>query len=129
VTGQTYTGQYDIFTIGAGYLDVWAALNSYDVVPAGKTALSPTAIYDPASGKVTIVNGTSVVWGDSVWSTSLVWGTSVFVNGTSIVWGGSVVWGDITTAGFSVVWGGTIVWGTTSQTSAEDVSVAINGEN
>ena len=23
--------QYDIFTVGAGYLDVWSALNSFDV--------------------------------------------------------------------------------------------------
>ncbi|MFN0168755.1 MAG: S8 family peptidase, partial [Bryobacteraceae bacterium] len=28
VTGQTYVSQYDLFTIGAGYLDTWAALNS-----------------------------------------------------------------------------------------------------
>ncbi len=27
VTGNSYTSQYDLFTIGAGYLDVWAALN------------------------------------------------------------------------------------------------------
>ena len=26
-TGTTYTSYYDIFTVGAGYLDVWAALN------------------------------------------------------------------------------------------------------
>ena len=26
VTGTTYQNQYDIFTVGAGYLDVWAAL-------------------------------------------------------------------------------------------------------
>jgi len=26
-TGVTYTDYYDLFTIGAGYLDVWAALN------------------------------------------------------------------------------------------------------
>ena len=28
ITGLIYTSQYDIFTIGAGYLDVWGALNS-----------------------------------------------------------------------------------------------------
>ena len=27
-TGISYTSYYDIFTVGAGYLDVWAALNS-----------------------------------------------------------------------------------------------------
>ena len=30
-TNVTYTSQYDLFTIGAGYLDIWAALNSTDV--------------------------------------------------------------------------------------------------
>jgi len=29
VTGQTHTSQYDIFTVGAGYLDIWAALNGF----------------------------------------------------------------------------------------------------
>jgi serine protease AprX len=129
VAGTIYTSQYDIFTVGAGYLDAWAALNNSDMVPTGKTALSPTAVYDPTTGKVTIVNGNSVIWGDSLWNTSMVWGTSVFVNGTSVVWGDSIVWGDTTTAGFSVVWGDALVWGTSRQTSSESVSVAINGEN
>src|SRR4029077_6554171 len=35
VTGISYTSQYDIFTIGAGYLDIQAALSSTDTVPAG----------------------------------------------------------------------------------------------
>ena len=29
-TGQTYTSRYDIFTVGAGYLDVGAALASIE---------------------------------------------------------------------------------------------------
>jgi serine protease AprX len=33
--------QYDMFTVGAGYLDVMAALNNPDSAPAGKSALSP----------------------------------------------------------------------------------------
>ncbi len=28
VTGISYTSTYDLFTIGAGYLDVWGALNN-----------------------------------------------------------------------------------------------------
>jgi len=39
VTGQLYTSQYDIFTVGAGYLDAWAALNNQDT--AAGTAASP----------------------------------------------------------------------------------------
>ena len=38
-TGQTYISQYDIFTIGAGYLDAWAALNCSDT--AAGVAASP----------------------------------------------------------------------------------------
>jgi len=30
-TGQTYTSNYDLFTVGAGYLDIWGALNNTDV--------------------------------------------------------------------------------------------------
>src|SRR6266704_2993498 len=44
-TGITYTDYYDIFTIGAGYLDIAAALSSNDL--AGASAVSPTAVYDP----------------------------------------------------------------------------------
>jgi hypothetical protein len=32
-TGQTFTIQYDIFTVGAGYLDLDAALASQDTIP------------------------------------------------------------------------------------------------
>jgi serine protease AprX len=44
-TGITYTDYYDIFTIGAGYLDTFAALNNTDLAPATSgSALSPTAV-------------------------------------------------------------------------------------
>src|SRR6202158_2455310 len=51
-----YSNQYDIFTYGAGYLDIDAALNNTDL--ATGVALSPTAVYDPISGTVSIVNTT-----------------------------------------------------------------------
>src|SRR5881227_2646613 len=69
-TGITYTGYYDIFTIGAGYLDIAAALSSNDL--AGASAVSATAVFDPTTQSVYLVTGTSVVWGDSSpWATSL----------------------------------------------------------
>ena len=43
LTNTRYVSQYDIFTIGAGYIDVAAALNSTDFLPAGSNASSPTA--------------------------------------------------------------------------------------
>ena len=43
-TGQTFTIQYDIFTVGAGYLDLDAALASQDTIPASMNAASPVAV-------------------------------------------------------------------------------------
>ena len=101
--GNTYSNQYDIFTYGAGYLDIAAALNNTDL--ATGIALSPTAVYDSTTRTVSLINTTSVVWG----STSVVWGA------TSVVWGNSVVWGANTIQGTSVVWGSTsVVWGADS---------------
>jgi len=127
-TGITYTDYYDIFTIGAGYLDIAAALSSNDVADA--PAVSPTAVYDPSTQSVYLVTGTSVVWGtDALWDTSVVWGTNV-LNGTSVVWGSSVCWGASTNDGFSVVWGTGVVWGNSSdQSSSTAQSITVTGEN
>src|SRR3989449_148772 len=128
VTGAIYVSQYDIFTIGAGYLDIAAALSNSDL--ATRTALSPTALYNPASNTVSLVSDPSAVWDTSVvWGTSEIWGTSVFLSGTSVLWGSSVVWGASGTQGFSVIWGTSVVWGTTSQTASEGANIAISGEN
>jgi len=139
-TGQSYTSYYDLFTVGAGYLDLAAALNSTDLAPAATaSALSPSAVYNPATGTVTLVNGSSVVWGTSVvWGSSVVWGNSVVwgtnVNGSSVVWGTSVVWGSSVMSGFSVVWGTTtdaassVVWGCSDFDSVDAQSVDILGE-
>jgi len=111
--GNQYSNQYDIFTYGAGYLDIDAALNNTDF--AAGVALSPTAVYDPITGTVSIVNtsvvwgGTSVVWGATsvVWGNSVVWGANT-ITSNSVVWGStSVVWGASSVSGFSVVWGAT----------------------
>ena len=43
-TNTKYTSQYDVFTVGAGYLDLRAALNDVQVVDPGTTAASPVAV-------------------------------------------------------------------------------------
>ena len=138
VTGNSYQSQYDIFTIGAGYLDAWAALNNADLLPNGTgSAISPTATFDSASGTVHVGNtANSGVWGNSaVWGMNVVWGSSVFVGGgsavwgTNVVWGANVVWGSSGTQGFNVVWGGNAVWGSTTNESSEGLNQLINGEN
>src|SRR6266699_2144055 len=144
-TGITYYEQYDIFTIGAGYLDVQAALMNTDVAIA--SALSPKAAYNTTTGQVDIVYGTSVVWGTAVvWVTSLVWGNSVVwgssiqlnsngteVNGTAVLWGNSVVWGQSGTTAFSIVWGSSVVWGSagllnTLAANVEAMNITANGD-
>ena len=112
-TGNVYSNQYDIFTYGAGYLDVNAALSDTDLSTG--IALSPTANYDSTNNVVTLADtstaawgGTSVVWGATsvVWGKQGVWGGGT-LSSTSVVWGGtSVVWGAKSLCGFSVVWGG-----------------------
>jgi serine protease AprX len=120
----TYHHQYDIFTVGSGYLDIPAALASTEV--AQGTALSPIAVRD-SSGNVLLQPDASSVWGTSVvWGSSLVWGSSALVNGTSLIWGSSVVWGSSTVNGYSLVWGSTVIWGssvgaTDSGSAAESV--------
>src|SRR5882672_10340930 len=58
-TGITYTDQSDVFTVGAGYLDLEAALVSNDI--AKGTAMSPTATYNATSGEVYLTGDSSAV--------------------------------------------------------------------
>jgi serine protease AprX len=107
--GASYNQQYDIFTIGAGYLDTYDAMVNTD--PVIGNSLSPIAVPD-GKGNILMQVDPNSVWANSiVWGDSIVWGSSVLVNGTSIVWGSSVVWGSSTTQGYSIVWGSSIVWG------------------
>lgn len=103
-TGKTYTDYYDIFTIGAGYLDIAAALNSTEDAPPGR-ALSPLAVVDPSTNLVYAIANPALVCGSTA-----VWGSSLLqtVCGNNVVWGSTAVWGS------NVVWGSTAVWGTTA---------------
>jgi serine protease AprX len=112
--GNIYANEYDLFTYGAGYLDIDSALANTDL--ATGLALSPTAVFNATTSTVSIVNtssaafgGTSVVWGATsvVWGNSVVWGSNA-MSSTSVVWGAtSVVWGATSISGNSVVWGAT----------------------
>jgi serine protease AprX len=112
--GNLYNNEYDLFTYGAGYLDIDSALANTDL--ATGVALSRTAVLNP-NGSVTVANttldsvfaGSSVVWGATsvVWGDSVVWGSNA-LSATSVVWGAtSVVWGATSVSGYSVVWGAT----------------------
>ena len=126
-TGQMYTSQYDMFTIGAGYLDIQSALRNTDMAPAyAGSALSPTVSLD-ASGHVYLVNGSSVIWGGSVlWGTTNVWGARVLWGTNST--GAAVLWGTSQLSGETVLWGSSIapdssvLWGT-STAGSETIQV------
>jgi serine protease AprX len=127
-TGMTYSSQYDVFTVGAGYVDLAAALASNDL--AIGTAMSPTAVYDSSTGNVYMTSDNSSVWGSSLaWSGPAVWGNSQFTGSSSVMWGASttggssvmwgaaglwgssVMWGANNSSGFSTVWGNSVMWG------------------
>jgi serine protease AprX len=130
-----YNNQYDLFTYGAGYLDVDAALASNDV--ANGLALSPTAVYNSSTGTVSLVNtslgttsvlwGSSIIWGTSVlWGNSIIWGSSV-LQANSVLWGSSIIWGTSADQGFSIIWGSSIIWGASTTDAA--FSDGQDGEN
>ena len=133
LTNITYTVYSDLFTVGSGYLDVMAALNSTETISSTQSAKSPR-VRVRTDGKVETYNdatnvptGTTVVWGSNVvWGENVVWGSTVLVSGTTVVWGSNVVWGESTVSGYSIVWGSNVVWGAASPFS---LSTSINGEN
>src|SRR5580658_4382664 len=54
--GNLYNNEYDLFTYGAGYLDVDSALGNTNL--SSGIALSPTAVFNSKNNSVTIVNTT-----------------------------------------------------------------------
>jgi serine protease AprX len=133
-TGITYTSQYDIFTVGAGYVDLGAALASNEL--SSGTAMSPTAVYDSNNGNVRLTSDSSAVWGASqTWSGPAIWGSSQFTGssimwgattsgGSSIMWGAnglwgsSIMWGANTSSGFSSIWSNSIMWGASGEAAS-----------
>jgi serine protease AprX len=122
-TGQSYTDTYDLFTVGAGYLDIAAALANNDSVFL--SAASPQMYYNQAQQTAYLVpNLLSTWWLGSAWNPSLVWGTTVLhpsSAGSPAVWDSGVAWGTSGQWGTAVAWGtsnpsGTAVaWGTSGQ--------------
>ena len=117
--GKSYKNQADVFTYGAGYLDVQGALNSTDT--GDGAALSPTASYNALTGQVSLNFGpasTSVMWGSSVlWGSSVIWGAAISDPKTNALWGSSVIWGANLDSGFSVIWGSSVIWGASTNTA------------
>ncbi len=117
---QQFNSQCDIFTVGAGYLNIAAALMNNDLVTL--PALSPAVVRDPATHKFGIARNFSILWGDSVlWGDAALFGNIVFsrlaVNATddSVLWGDSTaIWGQDD----SVLWGDSVT-GTSALTALD----------
>jgi serine protease AprX len=142
VSGTTYNVQSDIFTVGAGEVDIQGALSNTDLAPATVgSALSPYVGQNTSGQSVLTTSGSSILGSASnvnIWGTSAVWGSQILVTGTSapgsniIVWGTSIpandiiVWGTNGPSSDIIVWGtGTpasdiIVWGTTTPNAIRD---------
>jgi serine protease AprX len=125
-TGQTFTEQADLLTVGAGYLDIQAALANTDLAPAtAGSALSPIVAIDSNGNVVLLVNASSVLgnnsdgilWGtDAVWGDGILWGTDS-VNSDGILWGTNQNTGDGILWGTEVVTVDGILWGTDNLTN------------
>lgn len=116
-TGQSYTDTYDVFTIGAGYVDVYAALMNQDSDVG--YAYSPTISWNPLLSIASLLNPSSSLWNGSAFSLTNVWGTQLFVNGSSAAWGDSGLWGSSAAWGDRGIWGTSAAWGDSVNGSGE----------
>ena len=108
---------YDVFSEGAGFADVAAALSEKGTAPFA--ALSPRVEWTPAG---LLIQETGVAWGDPLWSLAALYGADP-LRGTGSLWADPALWlASGSTAdgvsGSSVVWGGggkvgssSVVWG------------------
>lgn len=109
-------GDADPCSVGAGYVNVAAAMNS--AIVARQSALSPNLIQDDAGNVFISMDkalwGTRAIWGTdvtdlrAVWGTKAIWGTTTnLLSASRAVWGTGVwsdraVWGvDVFGADFS----------------------------
>jgi serine protease AprX len=120
VTGESFTSEYDIFTIGAGYLDVAAALANSDLIKG--TAMSPIATYNSTNGQVYLTFDPSSSWtgGDvyssnpgsapsGIWDMRTVWGNSS-IDADKTLWGAGSIWSQSGLEGFKTLWGASGLW-------------------
>jgi serine protease AprX len=127
-THVTYTSYGDMFTIGAGYLDIAAALANTD--KAAGSALSPRVNVSGTTVTLDFSNSQalSVIWGTNIiWGTNVIWGTGM-VSGNTVVSGSNVIWGTRGTSGFNIIWGTSVIWGTANPIAAESDPLALGGE-
>lgn len=129
-TGAVYPATHDMFTVGAGYLDVPAALA--DTTKANAPATSPWIVYNAGLSQGLLVNPRRSLWDNSTWSLANVWGRQAVepltvawgdtaawgstsrVYGSTVAWGDTAAWGSATARTTTVAWGETVAWGDTA---------------
>jgi serine protease AprX len=146
-TGTVFNANYDVFTVGAGYLDVNATLTDLKAnaaqLPLG-TAMSPVAVFNAQSAAITLATDPSTVWGSTIlWGAQAIYGSNAIADvpasqlgGSTILWGANsgyaatILWGANDPAGATILWGAnsqwasgtpaaaTILWGANSPTSS-----------
>jgi len=149
-TGQSISVAADMFTVGAGYLDIQAALAVHSFAPpAMGSAMSPYATTDSNGDIVLVLNpnvtGVKIAWRSVDGEPNIVWGSTLGsqniawapVNGSLIAWssanGSNTTWGSIdgafiaqgTVDGSNIAWGSidgasNIAWG--SIDSAQNIA-------
>jgi serine protease AprX len=118
-TGAVYPSTYDIFTVGAGYLDIAAALGNHD--STNGNAESPTLVWLPSLSTAVMFKAWGSTWDNNTWSLGNVWGTQVVrpsIGGTSAAWGEGTAWGSSAAWGESGKWGTSAAWGESWGSSA-----------
>lgn len=134
VTGISYTSYYDVFTRGAGYLDLGAALLG-KAPPAGIPALSPTVAYSSLTDSPYLVFERGSLWSraeqtDSGWTPRLTW-AAAGVDAERSLWSESASWAARTIWSASHAGAERSMWGESMNPGsgqASDDSVIVTGE-
>lgn len=134
--------QYDIFTVGAGYLDLNAAIANRYVAPLNTVALSPVAFLDADGSTIDVTGNYAAACGNLIpadpnggplagtplcsvpglMNATAIWSAPSDVQGANGVWGANSVWGANTISADRSVWVRNTVWGANSVWGASAVS-------
>jgi len=145
-TGNVYTDYYVVFTVGAGYVDIAAALANTNVAVCSASsstgpnatstatsvtsassaagagcALSPTAVFNASTGTATLVPAPSSIWNtQTLWASQTIWGAAQVLDSSGTLWGSQTLWGAQT------LWGQQSLW---AQTTPSDTTIIlVSGE-
>ncbi len=137
-SGNIYTSYYDMFTVGAGYLDLQAAMTAAgQSLPTGNS-LSPISSYDQSSGNIYVTADAQSAWANQTvsstrckWGANSVWSSSV-LSANQAIFGSRCIWGASADSAERCIWGANSL-ASASANSSESTdsaeSVQVTGEN